>query len=44
MKEIIKNKWIIIFIIMVVGTFYIGADTPKNFDEGDTEPNINVNM
>ncbi len=33
MKEIIKNKWIIIFAIMVVGVFYIGSETPKTFDE-----------
>lgn len=44
MKEIIKNKWILIFVIMVVGTCYFGADTPKTFDEEEDKPVVNINI
>ena len=43
MKEIIKNKWILIFVVMVVGVFYIGSDTPKTFEETNDEQVISVN-
>ncbi len=43
MKELIKNKWIIIFAVMVIGVFYIGSDSPKTFDENTSVPVINTN-
>ena len=43
MKEIIRNKWIIVFVVMVIGVFYIGSDTPKTFEEINDEQTINVN-
>ena len=43
MKEIIKNKWILIFVVMVVGVFYIGSDSPKTFEKINDEQVINVN-
>lgn len=44
MKEIIKNKWIIIFAVMVIGVFYIGSDTPKTLDENQIKVNETLNI
>lgn len=43
MKEIIKNKWIIVLMVMIVGVFYIGSDSPKTFDETKEEHTVNIN-
>ncbi len=44
MKEMFKNKWIIVFAIMVMGVCYLGADTPKTFDEEEDNPSISINI
>lgn len=43
MKELIKNKWIIIFTVLVVGVFYMAGEAPKTLDEDANEPLININ-
>ena len=44
MKELIKNKWIILFAVFVIGIFYIGAESPRNFEDINSNENMSENL